>query len=74
MSGGGPGGSPAPAIPPLPSFNGNVITPGTAFMDRLSQHLRAFLARKLGGGGGPECAAGGSGGGGNTIWSRLLVG
>jgi hypothetical protein len=36
------------AIPPLPSFDGNVITPGTAFMARLSAHLEAFFRQKLG--------------------------
>ncbi|GAB4824142.1 hypothetical protein N2152v2_011188 [Parachlorella kessleri] len=64
----GSGGSPAAAIPPLPAFNGNVITPGTAFMDRLSQHLRAFLARRLGGEPGDT-----DGGGRGSTWSRLLV-
>lgn len=52
----------AGAISPLPAFNGNVITPGTAFMARLSDHLRAFLARQL--------AAAGSG---DPDWGRLLV-
>lgn len=42
----GTGDSPS-AVLPLPDFNGNVITPGTAFMDGLSAHLRAFLARKV---------------------------
>ncbi|BDA50364.1 5'-3' exoribonuclease 2 [Coccomyxa sp. Obi] len=34
-------------IPELPSFDGNVITPGTAFMARLAAMLRAFFATKL---------------------------
>lgn len=35
-------------IPPLPAFDGNVITPGTAFMSRLADHLRTFFRQKLG--------------------------
>ncbi|EIE22896.1 single-stranded RNA 5, partial [Coccomyxa subellipsoidea C-169] len=35
-------------IPELPSFDGNVITPSTAFMARLAGMLRAFFAAKLG--------------------------
>jgi hypothetical protein len=34
-------------IPPLPSFDGNAITPGTSFMSRLSAHLRNFFKMKL---------------------------
>lgn len=34
-------------IPELPSFDGNVITPGTAFMARLAAMLRGFFATKL---------------------------
>ena len=34
-------------IPPLPSFDGNAITPGTSFMSRLSAHLRSFFEMKL---------------------------
>ncbi len=34
-------------IPELPSFDGNVITPGTAFMARLAAMLHEFLATKL---------------------------
>ncbi len=60
MGAAGTGGSPGAAIPTLPSFNGNVITPGTSFMDRLSQHLRAFLAGKL-------ASA-------DEAWRKLLVG
>lgn len=45
LSGLGCGGG-AP-IPPLPSFDGNVITPGTSFMARMSAHLRLFLEQKL---------------------------
>ena len=35
-------------IPPLTSFDGNVITPGTPFMACLAAHLRRFLAYKVG--------------------------
>ncbi|CAL8464765.1 g4300 [Coccomyxa elongata] len=34
-------------IPELPSFDGNVITPGTPFIARLAAMLREFLATKL---------------------------
>ncbi len=39
---------PEARIPELPSFDGNVITPGTAFMARLAGMLRALFAAKLG--------------------------
>ncbi|KAL4444979.1 hypothetical protein ABPG77_004029 [Micractinium sp. CCAP 211/92] len=35
------------AIPALPDFDGNVITPGTGFMARLGDHLRQFFRQKL---------------------------
>ena len=40
-------GACAADIPPLPSFDGNAITPGTSFMARLSAHLRQFFKTKL---------------------------
>lgn len=35
------------AVPILPAFDSNIITPGTAFMARLAQHLRTYLAEKI---------------------------
>ncbi|PRW57356.1 sorting nexin 2B [Chlorella sorokiniana] len=43
----GPDGASAIADLQLPAFDGNVITPGTGFMARLSAHLRLFLEQKL---------------------------
>lgn len=34
-------------IPPIPNWDSNVITPGTAFMAKLAASLRAFLHAKL---------------------------
>ena len=34
-------------IPPIPNWDSNVITPGTAFMAKLSASLRAFLNAKI---------------------------
>ena len=34
-------------IPPLTSFDGNVITPGTPFMARLAAQLRRWLEYKV---------------------------
>ena len=34
-------------IPPIPNWDSNVITPGTAFMAKLASSLRAFLRAKL---------------------------
>ena len=34
-------------IPPIPNWDSNVITPGTAFMAKLASSLRAFLHTKL---------------------------
>lgn len=35
------------SIPGLPTFDGNMITPGTAFMARVADMLRGFLRAKL---------------------------
>lgn len=34
-------------IPPLTSFDGNVITPGTPFMARLTAQLQRWLEHKV---------------------------
>jgi len=34
-------------IPPLTSFDGNVVTPGTPFMARLAAQLRRWLEYKV---------------------------
>ena len=51
-------GPSAPAIPPLPDWDSNVITPGTAFMARMSAHVRGFVREKL------RC---------DPLWRRLAV-
>ncbi len=34
-------------IPKEPAFDSNTITPGTDFMDRLSEHLKWFIRKKI---------------------------